>query len=196
MKKGSGRRGFAMLEAMAAIAVLMAVAASVLASVSAVNRREIRKIEKYEAQDAALAVVRLMADEVMNGRETMDGREAMHGRKAEDLAENVQLMEDGMEARETRIVITPKNGDAPFSVPVTVWTEREGCRLILYAESVVDGQREAVSLVLEAEEALESPETPEDQETLESPEALLSTPSSAAFAGDVKWKIIRYNKVN
>lgn len=170
MRKGSGRRGSAMLEAMAAIAVLMAVAASVLASVSAVNRREIRKIEKYEAYDAALAAVRLMADEVMNGRE------------------NVLQMESGMAARETRIVVTPKNGGEPFSVPVTVWTERDGRRLVLYAESVVDGQREAVSLVLEAEEAMEGQEAPEA-------EALLSTPSSAAFAGDVKWKIIRYNRV-
>lgn len=183
MKAGSGRRGFAMLEAMAAVAVLMAVAASVLASVSAVNRREIRKIEKDEAYDAALAAVRLMADEVMEG-----GTD-------EDSAANVLAMENGLTAREAEIVITPKDGSEPFSVPVTVRTERDDSRLILYAESVVGGQRKMVSLTLEALEEVEMSGEQGIPKELDTGVMMLATPSSAVFPGHEKWRIVRYNKV-
>lgn len=164
MKMGDSRNGFVMLEVMAVIAILMAAAASMLVSASAMNRRAVRKIEKSEAYDAAVTAVQLMADAVMNGGE--DGQ----------FSSEAPALENGLEKRETRLVAEPKDGSEAVAVPVVIWTERNGNMLILYAESAVGGQKEAVSLTLEAREE----------------EPIAATPSSASYG---TWMPVRYDRV-
>lgn len=159
MKRGGRRNGYVMLEVMTVIAVLMAAAASMLMSASAMNRREIRKIEKNEAYAAAITAVRLMADVVIN-----DGEESPY----------FLTLESGMTARETEIVVRPKDGSDILTVPVTIWTEREDDCLILYGESAVGGQKETAALILKTEG-----------------ETRLATSSSASYGG---WRPVRYRR--
>lgn len=126
MKAGNKRSGFALLEVMAAVMIFMTVASVLLTSASAMHRRAIRKIEKDEAYDTALAAVRLMAYS-----------------PAEILTSG-----NGMAKRETELRITPEDGSEPFSVPVIVWSEWDGTELTLYAESVIGGQSGTASLTL------------------------------------------------
>lgn len=161
MRKGNRRSGFAMLEVMIVITIFMAVSASLFASASAMHKRSVNNAAKEEADDIAAAALRLMAEEAANGNE------------AEDSAAG--LLISGMSPRETELVAAPKDGNEAVSFPVTVWSERDGDNLILYARAVRNGQKRTISLVLTRQE-----------------EERLATPSSA---GDGKWRPVKYERI-
>lgn len=137
MEPGGTRKGSAMLEVLAIMMVFMVFTTSMFTSAAAMNRRGLRTAAKNEAYHAALTAVRLMADEIINGG------------AASDLLSG----DGGMGPRETCITVMPEDGSGAFSVPVTVASQRDGDRLVLYGESVVDGQRKAVSMTLVKQES-------------------------------------------
>lgn len=142
MRDGNGRDGFAMLEAMAAVMIFMVIGSVLCSAALAMERQAIRRVERNEAYDAALAAVRIMAGEVVDG--------------SLDSAAGILISEGGMEKTETELVVTPKDGSEPFSVLVTVWSEWDGETLILYGESAVGGQSAAVSLTMRRQRMTDS----------------------------------------
>lgn len=160
MRKRNRRSGFAMVEVMIVITVFMAVLASLFASVSAMHKRAVNYVSKEEADDIAVAAVRLMADEIIKGNGDEDSPAG--------------LLETGMPAKKTDIVVTLEGEGEAFFLPVTVWSKRNRDELVLYGEAVWNGQKSTISLTLIRQE-----------------ERLLATPSSA---GNGKWKLGKYRK--
>lgn len=68
-------------------------------------------------------------------------------------ASDLLVKDGGMEPRETNITVVPEDGSDAFSVPVKVASKRDGDRLILYGEAVLDGQQRAVSMTLVKQES-------------------------------------------
>lgn len=140
MGKDSPRGGFVMVEAMIFLSIFTIIMISLFTAVSAMYRRTLKAASGNTACDAAVAAVRLMAGELMKEGE---GESSVSGILADGT---------GMSAKETEIVIELEDGTDSFSLPVTVWSERKGNQLVLYAESVVRGQKRTVSLLMEKRE--------------------------------------------
>ena len=137
-QKGRGRRkGSAMLEVLVIMMIFMIFASSMFTSAAAMHQRGMRNIAKNEAYHAALTAVRLMEEEISKG----------------GAASDLLVKDGGMEPRETNITVVPEDGSDAFSVPVKVASKRDGDRLILYGEAVLDGQQRAVSMTLVKQES-------------------------------------------
>lgn len=126
------RKGSAMLEVLVIMMFFMVFASSMFTSAAVIHQRGMRNIAKNEAYHAALTAVRLMEEEISKGGAVSD----------------FLVKDGGMEPRETNITVVPEDGSDVFSVPVTVASKRDGDRLILYGEAVLDGQRKAVSMTM------------------------------------------------
>ena len=137
METNGMRKGSAMLEVLVIMMVFMVFASSMFTSAAAMHQRGMRNIAKNEAYHAALTAVRLMEEEISRG----------------GAASDFLVKDGGMEPRETNITVMPVDGGDAFSVPVTVASKRDGDRLILYGEAVLDGQQRAVSMTLVKQES-------------------------------------------
>ena len=126
MKK-IGKDGFAMVEVLVLIMIFLIFLMSLFSMAGFRNKAAVLKVRQAEAKYAASAAVELMAEDVISG--------------------NSEL-EDGMRKRETRISFESDDGNDAVSVPVTIWVERDGDRLILYAEAERGGQKETAEIVL------------------------------------------------
>lgn len=151
------KKGFAMLEVMIIIMVFMVLAASLLATAGAVNRRAVKRATNNEAYYAALAAVKMMAGEVMN----TDNNQA-------NSAAYLLTSGSGLERTKCEIEIELNKPLPPDYIyletkRVPVWVsskaiwKKEGSEpvgyLVLSAEATVGEQTENVSMTLKKQKS-------------------------------------------
>lgn len=134
MKSGNNK-GFVMLEVMVVLMIVLLLVSILFASAGVRSRRARKNAAEEEAYYAAVAALKLMAGEVMEG-DFESGTPA-------------SIISRGMAKRKTNIVFEPEDGSAEVEIPVTVWSVRDETGLILYAECTVDGQKKVVSFSFE-----------------------------------------------
>lgn len=135
MNKNNREKGFIMLEVMVLIMIFLLLSSSLLTTAVSGHKRAVASVRKEEAYCAALSAVRLMANEVME-----------HGEETGTVSERL-LSGRGMKKRKT-VLSFADDGVCEVSVPVTLWSERNGNELILYAEAELGGYSEMVSVMM------------------------------------------------
>lgn len=136
MRAGRNRNGFVMLETMLVIVILMTISSALLSTAFLHDRNMKKRSERNRAYDAALCALRLMTEELTS----------------EETGPETEYIEAGMDPVNTEVNAQPENGMEPVSFPVTVWSVRDGERLILYAESEAYGYQECLSVELRKQE--------------------------------------------
>lgn len=129
------KKGFIMLEVIILIMVFLTLSASLLTTTASGHRRAVASVRKEESYCAALSAVRLMANEVME-----------HGEETGTISERM-LSGRGMKKKET-VLSFVDDGVCKVSVPVILWSERNGNELILYAKAELGGYSEIVSVMM------------------------------------------------
>ena len=132
MNKNDREKGFVMLEVMVLIMIFLILSSSLLTTAVSGHKRAVASVRKEEAYCAALSAVRLMASEMME-----------HGEETGTVSERL-LSGRGMKKRET-VLSFADDGACEVSVPITLWSERNGNELILYAKAELGGYDEIVS---------------------------------------------------
>ena len=162
------KAGFAMLEVLLFVMLFMIMASFLFASVSSLNRHIRKEAESGSSRDAAVAAVRIMAGEVMKG------------------SANGLKIAEGMKLVETEICAVPEDGSGYVKMPVWIWSERDGSRLILYGKSVSDGHSQILSLTMEHRGA-------EEEKSRTGKEKDKTATSSGAEPKE--WRLVRYDRV-
>lgn len=154
-------KGFALIEVLVMIMLILIFLTSLFSIARFRHQTAWMKIQKEEAICAAEAALKLMETEVLSG--------------ACDFAEH------GLKKTKTMLEFEPANGEKGVQIPVTVWADRMGNELILYAEAEVGNRKEEVSLVLNR---------PVEYLTATSSNPGLATPSTADVTGENVGEIV------
>lgn len=138
MKRLSDRKGFALLEVLVVMMIVLTLTSSLYSLAGMKQRNAIGKIQEDEAYYAAVSSVKLMAEEVING--TCE----------EGTASYVLASGDGIGEIKSNIIFQPDNGDpsGEIVIPVTLWSERSGDELLISAEAESGEKRKIVTIQL------------------------------------------------
>ena len=134
MKKD--QRGFVMLEVLIVIMTVLLLTSAGYLLIGMEHRRVQSRIKEDEAYYAALAAVRMMAQEVLNG----DDEE---GTIAHEL-----ISGSGMKKRTSMMTFESDEIENIIQIPVTVWTEHTGDELLLAAEAGSGANARTMTLLL------------------------------------------------
>lgn len=135
MMRNEKEKGYIMFEVMILIMIFLMVSSALLASASSDHRRAVESVRKEEAYCAALSAVRVMAEEVMEN-------EGESGTLSE-----IFLSGRGMKKKTTEIVFE-SDERTEVSIPVTVWTRKDGDEVIIYAKAAIGEYSETVSVTM------------------------------------------------
>ncbi len=127
-KKIKGTEGFALMEVLVLILVILIFLTSLFSSARFRHQVEVLRVEKMEASYEARAAVELMVNEILSG--------------------GTCSLEDGLERTKTELVFEPMDGSDIIRRPVWVWTERREDELFVYAERVIGDHSEIASVRL------------------------------------------------
>ena len=131
------KHGFVMLEVILVIMAGMILAASLYLLAGMEQRRVQAHVKEDEAYYAALAAVRMMAQEMMTGNDD------------EGTVYHALSSGNGMKKQTTRLLFESDELEEPVQIPVTIWSKRNGDELVLAAEAESGGKTSIMTVRME-----------------------------------------------
>ena len=132
--------GFAMLEVLVILMIITTLTATLYGAAGSSYRRTLSRVHEDEAYYAATAAVQLLAKEILSN----------------DIDEETIAYElssgTGMKRKMTNLVFQPEDEGEEIRIPVCVWSECDGERLLLAAEVTCYGIKKQVTLQLKKKE--------------------------------------------
>ena len=147
--------GFAMLEVLVILMIITTLTATLYGVAGSSYQRTLSRVHEDEAYYAAIATVQLLAKEVLSD-------DIAEGSIAYEL-----ISETGMKKRTTNLVFQSEDEEKEIRIPVCIWSECDGERLLLAAEVTCYGIKKQVTLQLEKKEPKKETETETEIETEE-----------------------------